>query len=127
MDLHGIPDFEGALRRAAGFHLVITMKPSRKNLLAVLISPSTTWIRADEARSLALHGPTAEAVSIWTTSKAAAPFLKSRNDLPYYHQQIVAAVVELASERSTPAGEWVKLARTSGNHWREVERSVLRA
>jgi hypothetical protein len=35
--------------------------------------------------------------------------------------------IQLASEGTAPAGEWVRLARTSGNHWMEVEISVFAA
>jgi hypothetical protein len=54
-------------------------------------------------------------------------FLKSLTGLSSHQQQIVAAVIELARKEQAPAGEWITLARTSGNHWREVEKSLLSA
>jgi hypothetical protein len=53
-------------------------------------------------------------------------FLESLSGLSRHQQQIVAAVIQLASEGTAPAG-WVRFARTSGNHWMEVERSVFAA
>ena len=52
-------------------------------------------------------------------------FLKSLTDLPSQRQKVVAAVIVLAGKDTAPAGEWIALARTSGDHWKEVERSVL--
>jgi Ca-activated chloride channel family protein len=52
-------------------------------------------------------------------------FLKSQTGLPSHHQQIVDAVIELAFKGTAPAGEWITLAHTAGNHWHEVESSVL--
>jgi Ca-activated chloride channel homolog len=54
-------------------------------------------------------------------------FLESLNGLSRNQQQVVAAVIQLASEGTAPAGEWVRLARTSGNHWMKVEISVFAA
>ena len=54
-------------------------------------------------------------------------FLKSRTGLSSHQQQIVDAVIELVRRGTAPAGEWITLAHTSGNHWTEVERSVLSA
>ena len=54
-------------------------------------------------------------------------FLKSLTSLPSHEQQIVDAVIELAYKGTAPAGEWITLAHTPGNHWYEVERSVLKA
>jgi Ca-activated chloride channel homolog len=48
-------------------------------------------------------------------------FLKSLTGLSSHHQRTVAAVIELAHKGTAPAGEWIKLAHTSGNHWKEVE------
>jgi hypothetical protein len=61
--------------------------------------------------------------------KFAARFatLKSLTSLPSHQQQIVDAVIEFANKGTAPAGEWIKLAQTPGNHWYEVERSVLNA
>ena len=52
-------------------------------------------------------------------------FLRSLTGLSTHQQETVAAVIERARKGTAPAGEWIRLARTSGNHWREVERSVL--
>jgi hypothetical protein len=53
-------------------------------------------------------------------------FLKSTNGLLAPHQQqVVTAVIELARKGSGPTGEWIALAHTSGDHWKEVERLVL--
>jgi len=54
-------------------------------------------------------------------------FLKSLTSLPSLQQQIVDAVIELAYRGTAPVGEWITLAHTPGNHWYEVERSVLNA
>jgi Ca-activated chloride channel family protein len=54
-------------------------------------------------------------------------FLESLTGLSSHQQQIVAAVIELARKGTAPAGEWITLARTPGNHWDKVERSVLNA
>jgi hypothetical protein len=52
-------------------------------------------------------------------------FLTSLSGLSHRQQMVVAAVIELARKGTAPAGEWITLARTSGNHWRTVEKSVL--
>jgi hypothetical protein len=52
-------------------------------------------------------------------------FLRSLTGLSSRRQEVVAAVIELARKGTAPAGEWITCAHTSGNHWREVERSVL--
>jgi hypothetical protein len=53
-------------------------------------------------------------------------FLKSLTGLSSRYQKIVTNVVDLASRgTSPPLGEWMVLARTPGNHWEEVETSVL--
>jgi hypothetical protein len=52
-------------------------------------------------------------------------FLKSMNGLAPHQQQVVAAVIELACKGRAPTGEWITLTRTSGDHWKEVERLVL--
>jgi Ca-activated chloride channel family protein len=49
-------------------------------------------------------------------------FLKSLTGLSKHHQRTVSAVIELAHKGRAPAGEWIKLAHTAGNHWREVEK-----
>jgi Ca-activated chloride channel family protein len=54
-------------------------------------------------------------------------FLKSQTGFSSHQQQIVTAVIELARKGTAPAGEWITLAQTSGDHWREVERGVLSA
>jgi hypothetical protein len=52
-------------------------------------------------------------------------FLKSLTGLSSHQQKVVATVIELARKGTAPTGEWITLAHTSGNHWKEVERSVL--
>jgi len=42
-------------------------------------------------------------------------------------QQIVAAVLELVRNGETPSGDWLALARASGDHWKEVETSIRNA
>jgi hypothetical protein len=54
-------------------------------------------------------------------------FLTLLTGLSSPQQQIVAVVIELVRKGETPPGEWVTLAHTSGNHWKEVERSVRNA
>ena len=54
-------------------------------------------------------------------------FLKSLTGLSSRRQQVVDAVIELAQKGTAPAGEWLRLAHATGNHWKEVERSVLKA
>jgi hypothetical protein len=54
-------------------------------------------------------------------------FLKSLTGLSSQQHKVVAAVIELASKGTAPAGEWTALAHTSGMHWGEVERAVLDA
>jgi hypothetical protein len=54
-------------------------------------------------------------------------FLKSLTGLSSQRHEIVAAVIELARKGTAPTGDWITLARSSGNHWEEVERSVLSA
>jgi Ca-activated chloride channel homolog len=53
-------------------------------------------------------------------------FLKSLTGLSGDRQQIVVAVIELVDKGTAPAGDWITLARTSGNHWKEVESSLVR-
>ena len=38
---------------------------------------------------------------------------------------VIAVLAFLSHGHSPGAGEWITLARTSGNHWKEVEKSVL--
>jgi hypothetical protein len=52
-------------------------------------------------------------------------FLKSVTGLSSHQQRIVAAIIELAQKGTAPTGEWIALAHTTGNHWKEVERVVL--
>jgi hypothetical protein len=51
-------------------------------------------------------------------------FLQSLTGLSSHLQQVVAAVIELARKGTAPAGDWITLARTSGNHLKEVERRL---
>ena len=51
-------------------------------------------------------------------------FLQSLTGLSSHQQEMVAAVVELARKGTAPAGDWITLARTSGDHWKEVEKGV---
>jgi hypothetical protein len=50
-------------------------------------------------------------------------FLKSLTGLSSHHRRTVDAVIEMARKGKAPAGEWIALARTSGNHWRKVEQA----
>lgn len=52
-------------------------------------------------------------------------FLKSLTGLSSHHQAIIDAVLDLARKGAAPDGNWMALARTTGNHWKEVEGSVL--
>jgi hypothetical protein len=52
--------------------------------------------------------------------------LNSLTGLSSQQRKVVAAVVELARKGTAPAGEWTALAHTSGMHWGEVERAVLK-
>ena len=52
-------------------------------------------------------------------------FLKSLTGLSSRQQRIVSAIIELAQRGTAPTGDWIALARTTGNHWKEVERMVL--
>ena len=52
-------------------------------------------------------------------------FLKSMGGLSSRQQEIVAAVLALARKGTAPAGDWLTLARTSGDRWKEVESGVL--
>jgi hypothetical protein len=54
-------------------------------------------------------------------------FLKSLTGLSGQQQEVIDAVIELARKGTAPAGDWITLARTSGNHWKEVERRITRA
>jgi hypothetical protein len=54
-------------------------------------------------------------------------FLKLMGGLSSDQQEIVAAVIELARQGKAPAGEWITIARAPGDHWKEVESSVLSA
>jgi Ca-activated chloride channel family protein len=50
-------------------------------------------------------------------------FLKSLTGLSSHHRRTVDAVIEMARKGKAPAGEWIALAHTSGNHWRKVEQA----
>jgi hypothetical protein len=52
-------------------------------------------------------------------------FLKSLAGLSDRQQRIVAAAIEMAQKGTAPAGEWITLARTTGDHWKEVETILL--
>lgn len=54
-------------------------------------------------------------------------FLKSLTGLSSQQHKVIASVMELARKGTAPAGEWTALAHTSGMHWGEVERAVLKA
>jgi Ca-activated chloride channel homolog len=54
-------------------------------------------------------------------------FLTLLTGLSKNRQQVVAAVIGLAHKGTAPAGAWLALAGTSGDHWREVEKGVLSA
>ncbi len=54
-------------------------------------------------------------------------FLKQLTGLSGDYQQAVDAAIELASKGRVPAGEWIKLASTSGDHWKEVQISLMKA
>ncbi len=54
-------------------------------------------------------------------------FLKSLTGLPGHRQEVVAAAIELSNKGAAPAGDWMTLAGKPGDHWKEVERSLLRA
>jgi len=47
-------------------------------------------------------------------------FLLSCAGLPAEHQRIVAGVMERARKGKPPAGDWIAIARTPGDHWGEV-------
>ena len=53
-------------------------------------------------------------------------FLETQHGLHSRHQQAIDAVIDLVHKGAPPAGEWIALARTPGDHWKEVERSVLK-
>jgi len=54
-------------------------------------------------------------------------FLESLAGLSKHQQEVVGAVLELARKGTAPSGDWMTLARASGDHWKEVERSLARA
>jgi Ca-activated chloride channel family protein len=95
-----------------------------------------------------MPGKTREARAIWTVTALLAflsqghtptdgafrshvvrltAFLKTLTGLSGLQQEVVAAVLELAREGKAPDGEWLTLARRPGNHWSQVEESVLGA
>jgi hypothetical protein len=51
-------------------------------------------------------------------------FLQSLTGLSSHLQQVVSVVIELARKGTAPAGDWITLARTPGNHLKEVERRL---
>jgi hypothetical protein len=51
-------------------------------------------------------------------------FLQAVTGLSSDLQSVVATVIELARKGTAPAGDWMTLARTSGNHLKEVERRL---
>jgi Ca-activated chloride channel family protein len=53
-------------------------------------------------------------------------FLKSLKGISGHRQEVVAAVLEFAKKSAAPSGEWIALARNSGNRWEDVE-SLLKA
>jgi hypothetical protein len=54
-------------------------------------------------------------------------FLKLMGGLSSHHHDTVTAVIDLARKGTAPAGDWLTLARASGDHWKEVESSVVSA
>ena len=68
-----------------------------------------------------------QGVAFRTDQARLVSFLKSLTGLSSHQRQIVAAVIELTGKGTAPPGEWITLAHTTGNHWNEVERSVLNA
>ena len=51
-------------------------------------------------------------------------FLESLTGLSSKQQRIVSAVVKMAKNGNAPAGDWINLAGTPGDHWREVEAAL---
>jgi hypothetical protein len=51
-------------------------------------------------------------------------FLRSLTGLSSHLQGVVTAVLELAHKGTAPAGDWITLARTRGNHLKEIERRL---
>lgn len=51
-------------------------------------------------------------------------FLQRLTGLSGPLQRVVAAAIEHARQGTAPAGDWITLARTSGNHLKEVERRL---
>lgn len=51
-------------------------------------------------------------------------FLNSLTGLSSHHQKTLAEVVEWAGKGKAPAGEWLEMARTSGDQWTQVENSL---
>jgi methenyltetrahydromethanopterin cyclohydrolase len=51
-------------------------------------------------------------------------FLTSMNGLATQRQGTIAAVVEWARKGSAPAGDWIALARTPGEHWSEIDKGT---
>jgi hypothetical protein len=50
--------------------------------------------------------------------------LQSLTGLSSHLQRIVAAIIELARRDTPPAGDWITLARTPGDHLKKVERRL---
>ena len=51
-------------------------------------------------------------------------FLESLKGLTSKHQATIDAVVKLANKGDVPAGDWVNIACTAGDHWRKVETAL---
>jgi len=51
-------------------------------------------------------------------------FLESLPGLPDRRRELVAAVIAIVRKGAPVAGEWLTLARASGDHWRDVEALV---
>jgi len=64
------------------------------------------------------HTPTAGAFRSHVARLAG--FLKSLKGLSSGQQQVMARVIENAEKGRAPSGDWLRLARTPGDHWKEV-------
>jgi hypothetical protein len=51
-------------------------------------------------------------------------FLQSLSGLPAHRQELTDAAISTARKGQTPAGDWLALAQTTGDHWREVARAL---
>jgi Ca-activated chloride channel family protein len=52
-------------------------------------------------------------------------FLKALTGLFSHQQQIINVIIDLANKGTAPAGDWIRLARDRGTHWKELENCVL--